>query len=120
MTNWRPSASFDALAARAATLQHLRAFFAARGVMEVETPLVSLGTVTDPAIDALILDGATLDDPPRFLQTSPEYAMKRLIAAGAGDIFQVARAFRQGEYGRRHNPEFTLLEWYRLAGIMPP
>ncbi len=55
MTNWRPSASLDALAARAATLQHLRAFFAARGVMEVETPLVSLGTVTDPAIDALIL-----------------------------------------------------------------
>jgi lysyl-tRNA synthetase class 2 len=83
--------------------------------MEVETPLISLATVTDPAIDALTLPGALPNEPQRFLQTSPEYAMKRLLAAGVGDIFQVARAFRHGECGRRHNPEFTLLEWYRLG-----
>lgn len=83
--------------------------------MEVETPLISLATVTDPAIDALTLAGVSPKEPQRFLQTSPEYAMKRLIAAGAGDIFQVSKAFRLGEQGRKHNPEFTLLEWYRLG-----
>ena len=115
MSDWRPSASLEALAARASLLSRLRAFFAVRGVMEVETPLASLATVTDPAIDALTLARACPEEPERFLQTSPEYAMKRLLAAGAGDIFQIARAFRRGECGRRHNPEFTLLEWYRLG-----
>ena len=115
MSDWRPSASLDALTARASLLQQLRAFFAARGVLEVETPLISFATVTDPAIDALCVVGASPQEPQRFLQTSPEYAMKRLIAAGAGDIYQVAKAFRQGECGRRHNPEFSLLEWYRLG-----
>lgn len=115
MFDWRPSASLDALTARASLLLRLRTFFAARGVMEVETPLISLATVTDPAIDALTLAGVFPKEPQRFLQTSPEYAMKRLIAAGAGDIFQVSKAFRLGEQGRKHNPEFTLLEWYRLG-----
>ncbi len=115
MSDWRPSASLDALAARAALLKQLRIFFAARGVLEVETPQLSFATVTDPAIDALSVASTSPQEPQRFLQTSPEYAMKRLIAAGAGDIFQVARAFRQGECGRRHNPEFSLLEWYRLG-----
>lgn len=115
MFDWRPSASLDALTARASLLLRLRTFFAARGVMEVETPLISLATVTDPAIDALTLAGVFPKEPQRFLQTSPEYAMKRLIAAGTGDIFQVSKAFRLGEQGRKHNPEFTLLEWYRLG-----
>ena len=115
MSEWRPSASLEALNARAELLQHLRVFFAARGVLEVETPQISSTTVTDPAIDALCVANASPQAPQRFLQTSPEYHMKRLIAAGVGDIFQVARAFRQGESGRRHNPEFSLLEWYRLG-----
>ena len=86
-----------------------RGFFAAREVLEVQTPLVGRHTVTDPAIASVPLaDGG-------FLQTSPEHHMKRLLAAGAPSIYQIAPAFRHGETGRWHNPEFTLIEWYRLG-----
>ena len=98
-----------ALRARAELLAAARRFFAARGVLEVQTPALGQAGVTDPAIANLTAAGG------RFLQTSPEYHMKRLLAAGAPSIYQIAPAFRAGERGRWHNPEFTLLEWYRLG-----
>ena len=114
MSEWFPSASPESLAARAELLRVLRRFFVDRGVLEVDTPLLSQGTIPDAGIDVFRLPGET-DEPDRYLQTSPESAMKRLLAAGAGDIFQICKAFRQGEAGRHHNPEFTLLEWYRVG-----
>ena len=91
-------------------LDAARAFFRARGVLEVETPVVLAHTVTDVQIESLTLS----TEPPRYLHTSPEYPMKRLLAAGSGDIFQICRVFRAGERSRLHNPEFTMIEWYRL------
>ena len=115
--NWRPSAGIDALRLRARLLASAREYFLSRGVLEVETPLVVSRTVSDPQIESLQLAGD-----PRYLHTSPEYAMKRLLAAGSGDIFQVCKVFRAGERSALHNPEFTMIEWYRagmdLAGIM--
>lgn len=109
--DWRPAASLTALRQRAALLDTARQFFRERGVLEVETPVALAATVTDVQIESLRLDGA----PARWLQTSPEYPMKRLLAAGSGDIFQLCHVFRAGEISRLHNPEFTMLEWYRLG-----
>ena len=93
-------------------LKDIRAFFDARQVLEVETPILGSFGVTEPALNNMVVDtGAGR----RYLQTSPEYAMKRLLSAGSGDIYQVTRAFRGAEYGTRHNPEFSILEWYRLG-----
>lgn len=102
--------------ARAAILADIRAFFVARGLLEVETPYLSTAGITDPHIEGLRsrYNGPELPlNSTLYLQTSPEFAMKRLLAAGYGDMFQICRVFRDGEAGRWHNPEFTMLEWYR-------
>lgn len=109
-----PTASLDTLRRRAEILTDLRAHFAARGYWEVETPILSRDVVVDAWLEPFVAsDGATGDT--WYLQTSPEFAMKRLLAAGADAIFQVSRALRQGEAGGLHNPEFTLVEWYRAG-----
>lgn len=95
-------------------LKSARAFFEDRGVMEVETPTLSAAAVSDPQIECLATQIAGLPGR-RFLCPSPEYAMKRLLAAGSGDIYQICKVFRDAERGRWHNPEFTMIEWYRLG-----
>ena len=111
--DWRPSCPLATLRERGRLLAEIRGFFAARNVLEVQTPALGRRTVLDPALDSIAArDG-------RYLQTSPEYHMKRLLAAGAPSIYQIAPAFRDGEAGRWHNPEFTILEWYRVGFDAP-
>jgi elongation factor P--(R)-beta-lysine ligase len=112
--SWRPTAAHAALRRRAQMLDAARAFFRQRGVLEVETPILSSAGVSDPQIESLATQIAGI--PGRaYLCPSPEYAMKRLLAAGSGDIFQICKVFRDAERGRWHNPEFTMIEWYRLG-----
>jgi lysyl-tRNA synthetase class 2 len=115
---WQPAACREMLQMRAGMLAQIRRFFTDRDVLEVETPVLSQAGTTDPNIESFrtryegpgLPAGQTL-----YLATSPEFHMKRLLAAGSGDIYQISRVFRQTEFGRWHNPEFTLLEWYRIG-----
>ncbi len=109
MDNWKPTADVAVLEQRARLLEKIRGFFAQRNVMEVATPLVSPAANPDPATEPI-----RLATPERsFLRSSAEFAMKRLLAAGSGDIYELGPVFRAGESGRTHSPEFTMLEWYR-------
>ena len=110
--NWRPSASLNVIKKRADLLQQVRAFFHAREVMEVDTPSLSLAGNTEPNIENFTVQ--TGKDT-YYLHTSPEFPMKRLLAAGSGSIYQICKVFRQEEAGRYHNPEFSMLEWYRVG-----
>lgn len=122
--NWLPSASIEQLQQRAKIIQTIRHFFIERGLLEVETPTLSQAGVTDvhlfcfktffigPPISTAKRGSAGL---PLYLQTSPEFHMKRLLSAGSGSIFQISKVFRNEESGRFHNPEFTLLEWYQVG-----
>lgn len=116
MADWQPSAPIANLLKRAAIIAEIRRFFADRGLLEVETPAMSQATVTDihlfPFQTRFVGPGAA-DGMTLYLMTSPEYHMKRLLAAGSGPIYQLCRSFRNEEAGRHHNPEFTMLEWYR-------
>src|SRR5438094_9954263 len=120
MSDFLPTASLDMLRQRAELLAKARTFFDCRGFLEVETPLLSHETVVDRHLDPLAV---TLFSDPRqpdkgermWLQTSPEFGMKRLLVAGATAIYQISRAFRGSEVGPLHNPEFTMLEWYRVG-----
>jgi lysyl-tRNA synthetase class 2 len=109
---WRPSASLGTLELRARMLRAARDYFAATHTLEVETPTLSHAAVSDVHLQSV---AATACGKPAYLHTSPEYAMKRLLASGCGDIYQIARVYRDGESGRYHNPEFTMIEWYRIG-----
>ncbi|EIJ41367.1 lysyl-tRNA synthetase-like protein GenX [Beggiatoa alba B18LD] len=110
---WRSVASFEVLRARSQLYQQIRDFFVAREVWEVETPILSRASVPEPMIAPFYTHYHAETVEPLFLQTSPELPMKRLLAGGSGAIFQICKVFRDGEAGTKHNPEFSLLEWYR-------
>lgn len=109
--SWKPSCSIETLKARAELNAQVRNFFAEKNVLEVETPLLMEHGVTDRYMKSLRVGGVFPQE--GFLQTSPEYAMKRLLASGSSSIYQICKAFRSDESGNRHNPEFSILEWYR-------
>jgi len=115
--NWQPTANLVNLRKRAEILSQIRNFFYQRNILEVETPLLCSASIPDPNIHSLqtqCLVAGQAYPKTFYLQTSPEFAMKRLLAAGSGSIFQIGKAFRDAEMGSYHNPEFTMLEWYHL------
>lgn len=115
---WLPSASLITLRQRAGLLKGIRQYFDAQAVMEVETPMLSSAATVDVFIDSFQLEYKPIGGGAAqtcYLHTSPEFAMKRLLAAGSGDIYSLGRVFRNGEAGGRHNPEFTMLEYYRIG-----
>ena len=118
MQDWTPTASLAAIKLRAELNALVRRFFAERGVLEVETPVLSAAGNTDPNIEsfqAQFLGPHAAGASNRWLRTSPEFALKRLLAAGVGHCYELGRVFRNGEFGRQHNPEFSMLEWYRVG-----
>lgn len=115
MTDWRPASGPDAAASRAALLRRVRAYLDATEVLEVDTPALSPSAVSDVHIESFEIANNVIGDRPLYLHTSPEFFMKRLLAAGYPDIYSICRVFRDGEAGRKHQPEFTMIEWYRLG-----
>ena len=114
--SWRPTADKQLIELRAETYTKIRQFMAVRNILEVETPVLSHATVTDVQLDSFHSEYSspqTASARTLYLQTSPEYAMKRLLASGTGAIYQISRVFRNEEQGKLHNPEFTMLEWYQ-------
>jgi len=111
MSHWKPCTTQRTRLLRAQMLRNIRTFFENKKVLEVETPALSQAANTDPYISSFECQE---DKQARYLHTSPEYPMKRLLAANSGDIYQICKVWRQGELGKNHNPEFTMLEWYRL------
>jgi len=110
MSNWQPSATIHHLKERSKIIKKIRQFFEERKILEVETPLLSESAVTDPYLHSFKVDS----HPVTYLQTSPEFSMKRLLSAGSGSIYQICKSFREDEKGRFHQREFTMLEWYRV------
>ena len=113
MTHWRPTSGPQAAASRADMLHRIRAHFDKAAMLEVDTPALSPFAVSDTQIESLEIRRSAVSSRPLYLHTSPEFCMKRLLAAGYPDIFSICRVFRDGESGRQHQPEFTLIEWYR-------
>jgi lysyl-tRNA synthetase class 2 len=116
--NWQPTASIEQLKSRAKVIQTIRQFFANRDVLEVDTPAMSHATVTDIHLHTFqteFVGPGYADGRKLYFMTSPEFHMKRLLAAGSGCIYQICKSFRNEENGRYHNPEFTMLEWYRVG-----
>jgi elongation factor P--(R)-beta-lysine ligase len=112
VSSWRPCSGVAAARSRAALLERARAHFTATGVLAVDTPVLARYAATDPHIDSLTAQSSSGG---YFMHTSPEFCMKRLLAAGFPDIYSICRVFRDGEAGVRHAPEFTMIEWYRLG-----
>ena len=119
MTGSRPSSGPRAAINRAALLRRVRGYFDRAGILEVDTPALSRYAVSDPQIESLAVDESAVSPGPLYLHTSPEFCMKRLLASGYHDIFSICRVFRDGEAGRRHQPEFTMIEWYRRDFDLP-
>ena len=113
--SWQPSASLKVIKKRASLLKQIRAFMDTREIIEVDTPILSHFGISDPYIQSMATSIATESDAKLYLQSSPEFCMKRLLAAGSGSIYQIAHVFRNEESGKRHNTEFTMLEWYRTG-----
>lgn len=115
MRDWQPASGPGPAARRAAMKRRIRAYFEAQHVLEVDTPMLSPYAVSDPQIESLEITQSLVSERPLYLHTSPEFFMKRLLAAEYPDIYSLCRVFRDGESGRLHQPEFTMLEWYRLG-----
>lgn len=115
MTNWRPASGPRAAVRRAALMGRIRAYFNAAGVLEVDTPALSPFAISDTQIESFTIPVSAISSRPLYLHTSPEFAMKRLLAAGYPDIYSICRVYRDGETGCNHQPEFTMIEWYRLG-----
>ncbi|MBT8093032.1 MAG: EF-P lysine aminoacylase GenX [Gammaproteobacteria bacterium] len=113
VTGWRPASGPRTARTRAEMLGRIRDYFVATGALEVDTPALSVRAASDPQIESFEITSSNVDPRPLFLHTSPEFCMKRLLAADYPDIFSICRVFRDGECGKRHQPEFTMIEWYR-------